>query len=480
MSLLADAGAAAGLAAAAAGTTAGSWKNRLRDAALVSPKGTRIKFKYLDVSREIPLRGTVFEFPNVDGGYVQRSGFGPRQYPLQVYFDGPQHDLVATAFEAALLEPGIFKLEHPLYGSIPKVVPFGTITRRDDLASRANLSVIEVTFWSTTGAAYPSVQGDAQSEILASLGSFNVMAAQQFNARMNLRGALNKATAKATLQSYLRKVSAALTKASQAVSKVRRQFAEGQAQINGAIDILIGQPLLLAQQVSNLIQAPARALSGVTARLAGYQTLARDIMASAQAAPELTLQNGMALNQRTQRITNDLHFSDLFVLNSVAGAAVSITAQPITDDESVAVSSQGLAGTGSVSQEPQFLTKPDALTAASALMLQFDEAVEWRDSAFEAVQDLEGGGAAVIDTGEAYQALQEAVALTAGYLIQVSFTLAAERRVVLDRDRTIIDLTAELYGEVDGKLDFLINTNNLSGSEILELPMGKTIRYYNG
>jgi hypothetical protein len=31
---------------------------------------------------------------------------------------------------------------------------------------------------------------------------------------------------------------------------------------------------------------------------------------------------------------------------------------------------------------------------------------------------------------------------------------------------------------VDGKLDLLINSNNLTGSEILELPRGRVISYY--
>jgi len=48
----------------------------------------------------------------------------------------------------------------------------------------------------------------------------------------------------------------------------------------------------------------------------------------------------------------------------------------------------------------------------------------------------------------------------------------------LSRDRTIIDLVGELYGNIDDELDFFINSNNLSGNEILELPKGKEIVYY--
>jgi len=84
----------------------------------------------------------------------------------------------------------------------------------------------------------------------------------------------------------------------------------------------------------------------------------------------------------------------------------------------------------------------------------------------------------IIDTGELYDPLQQAVALTAGFLVQVSFTLRQERTRILEKDRTVHDLVAELYGRVDEELDFFINSNALTGSEILELPKGKEIVYY--
>ena len=84
----------------------------------------------------------------------------------------------------------------------------------------------------------------------------------------------------------------------------------------------------------------------------------------------------------------------------------------------------------------------------------------------------------IIDTGELYDPLQQAVALTTGFLVQVSFTLRQERTRILERDRTVHDLVGELYGRVDEEIDFFINSNGLTGSEILELPKGKEIVYY--
>ena len=84
----------------------------------------------------------------------------------------------------------------------------------------------------------------------------------------------------------------------------------------------------------------------------------------------------------------------------------------------------------------------------------------------------------LIDTGETYTALQNSTALAIGFLVELSFTLAQERRFILTRPRSLIDLVAELYGEVDAQLDFFIDTNDLSGDEITELPAGREIIHY--
>lgn len=420
-----------------------SWKSRVREGAYTSPTTkTRITFLYEDVSRSFEKRGTIFEFAGVDEAYIQEKGFGPRQYPMVCYFSGSDHDMVATAFEAALLERGIGKLEHPFYGTV-NVLPFGTITRRDDLKTAANQTAIEVTFWTTLKEVYPRAGSDPKNEITSAIDGFDVVAAQQFAAKANLADAVSKANAKATAKGFLRDVSATLQAASDATASVRREFDDGFRLLNDGIDVLIGQPLLLAQQVSNLIQAPARAASGILSRLAGYEALAARLFASPAGRPASSVPEIVA-SQR-QKLVNNVQVANLFATSAVAGSVVAVV-------------------------NTRFTTKPEALIAADRVLNLFDAASAWRDSSF--------GTLDVVDTGEDYQALQQAVAMTAGFLVQVSFALVPERRIVLDRARTIIDLAAELYGSVDDKLDLLINTNNLTGSEILELSRGRVIKYY--
>ena len=62
-------------------------------------------------------------------------------------------------------------------------------------------------------------------------------------------------------------------------------------------------------------------------------------------------------------------------------------------------------------------------------------------------------------------------------IINSSFALPMQRTIMLDRDRQLIELSAELYGSVD-YVDSLIFDNKLTADEIAVLPMGKEITYY--
>lgn len=420
-----------------------TWEDRLREAAYTPPSGDRLVFQYENVSRKYSKRTTAFEFSGVDGAYIQDRGHGARRYPLRCYFSGPDHDVEAVRFEAGLLERGVGRLEHPLYGAID-VVPFGDITRRDDLVTAANQSVIQVTFWATLGTVYPQAQTDLRSEVLAALSDFDDASATQFDNATDLSTAVAKENAKATIKAHVTRISSALSAASRAVDEVNRDFRNLQSDLNKGLDVLIGQPLLLARQVTDLITAPARAVAGVESRLDAYGRLADSIFGSDAGSPSSSGGASETTSGRRTR-SNDFHASDLVATSAVAGAVRSVV-------------------------ETTFRSKPDALAAAEDLADQFDAVNTWREDGFSAIEE--------IDTGRSYQALHHAVAVATGYLVEISFTLVPERRLVLDRPRTIIDLAAELYGGVDEYLDFLIQTNNLTGSEILELPRGREIVYY--
>ena len=406
-----------------------AWNDRIREAAYTSPGGIRIVFAYENVRKTVDKKTTGFEFPDADGTFVQDLGHTGRRYPLRLFFSGTDYDLQSEAFEAALLERGPGKLEHPVYGVVD-VVPFGAITRRDDLKTGANQAIFEVTFWETINLIYPTTQIDPASSVLAAVEGYNVAASDEFAEALSLNSAVERVTFKNQYIILLDTVSSGLQTIADTQYDVRQQFNAIVDSVERGIDILVSEPLALAFQTTQLIQAPARALTNIKARLDSYATLADLIVWG---------------DDSLAKDRNEFQTKDIYVSTYVTGSIVSTV-------------------------NNQFITKVEAIEAAEQVLDQFESVAAWRDDNFELIEE--------IDTGGAYQKLQEAVAVTAGFLVEISFSLKQERRVVLDRARTIIDIAAELYGAIDTELDFLISSNGLSGSEILELPAGREVVYY--
>jgi hypothetical protein len=412
-----------------------TWEDRLKTAAYTSPNGQRVSFDYEDVSKSFDKKTAAFNFPDADGTYIQDLGHSGRRYPLRVIFWGSDYDLASNEFEVLLQQKGQGKLEHPIYGTID-VVPFGTITRRDDLKTAANQAIIQVTFWETTGVIYPASNLDPASSILAALDEFNASASETFENALSLDSSIERVTAKNQILAVVDQISDTMQPIIDLQDDVRSQFNAIEDSINRSIDVLIGEPLTLAFQTVQLIQSPARAVSAIADRLTAYGSLTDSIVNSV---------NSIVSPGNDSTNSNTFHIADLNASSYVTGSVLSTV-------------------------NNTFETKTDAINAADVVFSQFDEVVEWREANFNSLLQ--------VDTGESYQKLQEAVALTAGFLIEISFSLKQERTIVLDRNRTIIDLSAEIYGQVDEQLDFLIDTNNLTGSEILELPRGREIVYY--
>jgi hypothetical protein len=419
-----------------------TWLERLGEAAYTSPGGARMKFAYGDVSEEIDKRTAAFDFPGVDGTYVQDNGHSGRRYPLLCVFSGSDCDAQARAFGDLLLERGQGVLEHPVYGR-KNVVPFGTITRRDDLVTAGNQVVLDVVFWLTLGAVYPSSGASPRHEVSEAVRLAKPALGGDFARTMSLASEARRQNGKITIRDALRNIQSALGAAASATESVNREFRDIQAQVNFGIDVLIGQPLLLAQQILNLVTAPARALSGIVSRLEGYRDLLDRMIGASPSSPA----DDSLLERIVVRLSNDFHSSDLVGSGAVLGSVASVL-------------------------ETSFTAKPEALGAAEEIIGQVESLTAWRDGRF--------GDFGQIDTGEGYQALQETCALAVGYLVEISFSLVPERAVVLDRPRGLVELCAELYGSVaDERLDFLISTNQLTGSEILELPRRRRVVYYD-
>lgn len=408
-----------------------SWEDRLRQAAYTSPSGVRLEFQFENVRHSFDKHTSLHNFVDVDGTYVQDNGRGGRRHPMRIFLWGTNYDLAANQFEAMLAEVGTGKLEHPIYGVVD-VVPVGSIGRRDDLKTAANQAVFQFTFFETIGFIYPTTQGQPSNAVQAAVDAYNAAAAEQFAAAAQVETASDRVDYIAKFENYYETTVESLRQLAAEPAEVRSQFESVEQSINATQSQWAFDRTTLASQASVLIQAAGRASTSFETRLDAY----RNLLSGITDGDSNVIQPGEV---------NRFVSADLFASGHVSAMIVS-------------------------NINTQFSTRVEAISAAADLLDQFDKLVNWRDTSFNTLGE--------IDTGEAYQQLQEAVAVTAGFLVEISFSLKQEKTIVLDRNRTILDLVSELYGTLDDQLDFLITSNDLSGSEILELPRGRQIVYY--
>jgi len=410
-----------------------SWEERIKQAAYTSPSGIRFDLLYEDVSRESDKKTTVFTFPDKDGAFIQDLGRGGRRYPLRIFFSGENYDLLANEFFAALEEVGVGVLDHPIYGTI-NVVPTGTIRQRDNLKTASNQAVFDIEFWETiTEISFPFAETEAITVVNESIENFTVEASDQFDDELDLETSSETIDFKTKFLTALDFTKSVLDDIAKAQQEIKSQFDALYNTIQTNIDELIGVPVQLALNTIDFIRLPARALTGITAKLDAYGNLINGI------------------------IGNDFEPSfDNKTKNNFVSSSLFSTSYLIAEVE--------------VTLFTKLVTKPDAISVADVIVQNFDNIINWSDTNRNTLN--------IIDTGEAYEQLQNAVAADTSRLVQISFSLKQERIITLDRNRTIIDLSAELYGTIDSQLDFLISSNNLNGDEIIELPKGKEIKYY--
>ena len=436
-----------------------NWVGRLIGAEYTSPSGKTLQYEYADVSVTGRNKTSAFDFCDADGTYVQHRGTASRVFPLRMFFSGDDYDVVANAFELMIGERGVSKLYHPMYGLID-VVPFGRWRRIDRLVNGANYATFEMTFMRTIGIIYPTAQDDPQAETQKAVAAYNAAFAIQFPDKTDLDSALEEQSFLDKYNSLVKKASNVLKVIADKQQDVANDFQDIVDSINAGIDVLIADPLTLAFQTQILLGAPARALTDIRARLDAYKNLAGDIFSASDSianpvfdGPGSPGSPGFGPGNDSQS-PNTFHLYDLFVTGAVVGTILS-----------------------SINNE--FETATGALNAADEILALADQAFEWQDDNYQSIGSSNFSTQSNTDTGEGYQELQKAVALITGFLVDISFDLKQERVITLDRDRTIIDLSAELYKDVgDAAIDRIIENNDLNGPEILELPRGKQIVYY--
>ncbi len=427
-------------------------------ASYTSDTGATISsFAYRDVSKSKEKLSSTYEFANTNQTYVQTLGSTMLRLPLEMIFIGDNYIADAEAAFNVLDSSNYGTLQHPAYGEIDVAI-VGEIKKEDRILTGIGSSTITVTFYQSIKTAYPATSLDARGSILDKIKEANESAATQASQAINIKDPVDEATWQKdilkSVKSFRKKVDDLLnTKSiqdltdkiqdtvnltqsiSSEITAIQRSV---ESNINGiaggAVDV-VGNLLTIGKQIQIFTQLPARLQVSIVDRANAFIDGLSSLLG-------LDSKKDLVNNTNKNKFAN----ADLQATATIAGLAEAT----ITNTE--------------------FTTQAQAIEYVDVLLNQTEQYIAWRESQYTSLELVD-------DDFSSYQQIQELVNLTAGYLLELSFTLQQQKTFICDKDYALPVIANRLYGSIDFE-QRIIADNNLQGDELFFVSKGKQIVYY--
>lgn len=444
------------------------YPERIKDASYTAPSGASISFDFEVVSRDISHRIGTFEFSGVNGTLHQDKGVSGEVYPLNVFIHGPDYDLEADRFITLAKETGPGFLFHPRWGK--KRVQILSITQSENLVTEGGQAVFNVQFQETLEREFPKTGTAPQQKVTALADIAQTETINNFGNQVNVEDLADELAHEQEIILSAGKVNTALASITSGAQDIATQF-------RGYIDNVINNaneyvqlPFEYAFQITSAIRVVAEVPGRISSKLQGFKNLfdvlrLRDIYKESK--PD------SATNQNKNAVLVD----ELLGTAAVSASSESVN-QAFNETSTLSRDSKGKAA----------ITVPEVGTGFQSRDEVLSAVVYLRDNS-QAITDMLDTGQVLfedsllsdsyIQSVQSYVPTWEVVSTVIKAGLDLSFSLPIKRSIILATSRTILDLVYEFYRNVDDTaLDYLILTNALTGNDIIDVPRGKEIIFY--
>lgn len=406
-----------------------SYLDRLRQMRYTSPSGQEFVLLFDELERTGGKKAPVTEFPGQDQGAVQDLGEETGSFPVTCYVAGANYDQEADRFWDALSETGAAVLQHPRWGN-RSVVP-STRSQKERFIADARVAVFTVVFLiaSAEQFEYPGAVVETaaltQNRAEAAFISISTTVPEE----VTDPGLINQM--RAWISQTVSTVVGAFATVAGLTDAVRGEINQTASDIINAADSLASAPAQLMTAMIRLYRLPTRVETSVRAKVTGYTALYDTLRATATG---------------TSRGGNPT-FGALLSGNLFAVAAAKVEATT----------------TGEIPTREQAAEIVDALSTTAEKIRKDTESLEATDQ--------------IVASWEMIRDAEAAIASAAEGVVSRALNLPGEQSLVLDRDVNPVQLAYELYGDLNS-LDEFIRYNALGGDDLIMLPRGRTVRWY--
>ncbi len=400
-----------------------SYFDRLRTCAYISPRGSAFNLQFEELVREAGKKAPVTEFPGQDQGAVQDLGQATTRYPLVCYISGENYDQEADRFWKALNEPGPGELKHPRYGN--RTVTPVAIQQRESFVEGAGRAIFEIEFVETlvSRLEFPQPVRVSSPSIIrqSQLAQQTAIASLEAIPEVDDPGAL--ARLRDGVLNASRATAEAFNVAAEFSEDVRSEINRVLGIIEREIDDLVQSPVNLVVVLAQLYNIPLQLVSTAKAKLDGYRSTFQ------------TLGNLF--------VDRSLQYAELFGL--IEGANANVV----------------MAAVAGAVADAEIATREEAVEDAETLA-EYQAIVDGIDADYETK-------------------LTARQATTAALLRILNENLPIEQRETLQQGEALIPLVDRLFRDIDDldeTIQFFIDYNRLQDTEILIVPSGRTVRWY--
>jgi prophage DNA circulation protein len=403
-----------------------TWTDRLQpEIVLTSPSGREFIALWRGNHRSLEKRVGLFEYPKMVGTGTQDMGSNGVKYPLDIYFEGPDHDIDAAGFLGACKEIGHWTINHPVYGLV--ILQLLGVTEESNPVESGNVTHV-TTEWiepmdGGMVATVPQIAGEIQDQANVVEGQ----AMDQF-ADGDMPSAASLLDVVATIKGTISAVVAGVRGAiSSVMSTINGVISSVKGAINGVVGSVMGavnDVRSIAGQFQALIALPGQMINDIAGQFNFYGQMIDSMIGKPPAIQEL------------------------ICTSCLVGMARAVMNADLTSRE------EAIAYIGQVqdafTKVTRMLDAGQSATAGWSLTRQY------------------------FSQSHSYNDMALLMAQTANLLLRRSYDLSVARRFTLSRNRAPVEIS--ITEGVD--LDLFIASNHLKGDEILLLPAGRQVVVY--
>jgi hypothetical protein len=425
------------------------WRARLQsEIVLLSPNGNEFTAKWEGDERNKTKKLGIFSYPLIAGNIIQDLDVDSTHYKMSIFFDGKDCDIVSSSFFKAAGERGCWTITHPTYGFLE--LQLISIKELNAPVASGGIVAVETEWIEPIDESTLMTAAEIAAAADASIDDLNVSAAEQFAASLDVSTQALQESVSTVVNGVTSLTDAALGPLVVTVDALSSAINIIQ---NGITDTLNASALdvfSLAGQMQQLIQLPSLANADLHAKQDAYSKLTDDLISGLPGASE-----HKSVKNKNSILVFELSLSSVLAVNAKIAT----------------MGGEGQSGA---------VTRTETVDAAISVSAALNEITESLDESQKNYKD-ELFQSQYFSQQKSFQDAAHLTALAVQYLLLSVFNLKTERRFILSRARSPLEIASAEYrglGAADANYDLFLESNNLQGDEIYLLPAGREVIIY--